>query len=773
MIVFLLIIFLSALFTGFAGKYFSKRWFWLISLVPLAVFMYFIQFINEIAAGTKIVDSLIWVPSLQVELDFYLDGLSLLFALLISGIGFLVFLYTSVYLKKHNSLHLFYSYLLLFMGSMLGLVLADNIIVLFIFWELTSISSFFLIGFNNEDASSRKSAFTALAITALGGLFLLVSLLLLAQTSGSFSLQEITESAAVLKNSTAYFLIAGCLFFAAFTKSAQFPFHFWLPGAMDAPTPVSTYLHSATMVKAGVFILLRFSPVLGGTSFWTSTLVTAGAVTMLYAVLQIFYKTDLKNILAYSTIAALGILVFLTGIGTEEALLAAVFFIAVHALYKATLFLITGIIDYAAGTRDVTRLSGLSRFLLPAAAAGLAAAVSNAGIPPSFGFIGKDLAYAATLGLSGNYAWILTGILIVSNSILLYAGYLVGVKPFFSKNKDSDQTPELKKVSPVLWLPAMILSFGSLLFGIFPNLIHTAVLQGAFNSVSGFPKEMAVSLWPGFGIVLLLSFLTIVMGAAWCFLVKPSHKRESKALEREKWSPKGIFEKTSAYYLQFSKIFTNTLQNGNMRSYIRMIVITGIFLLAYGLKFNTSYSLSFSEILSPVGLIELIVLLVLLIAILKSVYTRSRLTAIVSMAVIGYTICLTYVYFSAPDLAMTQFSIDTLTVILFVLILHRLPKYVDPPASVSSRWKDGILSGIFGLLIVWITMEVLQTPDNNEISDFYAENSYLLARGKNVVNVILVDFRGFDTFMEITVLTIAAIGVFSLTKLRLSKKYKY
>lgn len=770
MILALMTIFLSALGVGFLGKYIPKRWFWMISLIPLLIFFYFSQFLSRISSFETLTETYSWVPSLQVSLDFYLDGLSLLFALLITGIGFLVFLYTSNYLKEHPLLHRFYSYLLLFMGAMLGLVLADNILLLFIFWELTSISSFFLIGFNNEDARSRKSAFIALAITGIGGLFLLVSLLLLGNASGTFSMAEMLESTTILKDNTVYYIIVGCLFMAAWTKSAQFPFHFWLPGAMDAPTPVSTYLHSATMVKAGVFILLRFSPILGGTDFWTIPLIIVGAVTMLYASIQIFFKTDLKNILAYSTIAALGVLVFLTGIGTSEAILAAVFFIVVHALYKATLFLIVGIIDYGTATRDSTKLYGLAKFLLPASIAGLIAALSNAGIPLTFGFVGKDLAYVATLN-SGVLSVLLTGILVITNGILFYAGYLVGVKPFFTKRPDHAQKLTVRKVSSVLWLPAMILSAGSLLFGIFPNLIHSLLLHATYGSVSRLYEWFEVSVWPGFNLILGLSIVTIALGIVLTFLIKPSHPREAFAETKEYLGPKGVFMKLSEGYISSSKKITNTLQNGNMRSYIRMIIITGVFLLGYALQFKWSYNVN--SILSAVGLMESVILIVLFVAIVKTVSTRSRLTAIVAMAVVGYTICLTYVYYSAPDLAMTQFSIDTLTVILFVLILHKLPKYANPPASESSRWKDGILSGVFGLMIVWIAMEVLQTPDHTEISDFYAEHAYSLAKGKNVVNVILVDFRGFDTFMEITVLTIAAIGVFALTRLKLQDNYKY
>src|SRR5690606_21078161 len=316
---------------------------------------------------------------------------------MITGIGFLVFLYTSNYLKGHKYLDRFYGYLSMFMAAMLGLVLSDNMISLFIFWELTSISSFFLIGFNNHNPDSRKSAITALAITGLGGLSLLAGSLVLGAVGGTYSITQLLNSTGEIAASPYYIIIILFFFGAAFTKSAQFPFHFWLPGAMKAPTPVSTYLHSATMVKAGVYLLMRFTPVLGSTEMWNSTLIIVGAVTMVYAAIHTLFRRDLKGILAYSTIAALGILVFLIGQGTEGALLAATLFIVVHALYKATLFLVTGIIDHQTHSRDVTVLKGLRKVMLPVAIAGFLAAISSAGIPPTLGFLGKELTYESTL----------------------------------------------------------------------------------------------------------------------------------------------------------------------------------------------------------------------------------------------------------------------------------------------------------------------------------------------------------------------------------------
>ncbi|RYZ45534.1 MAG: Na(+)/H(+) antiporter subunit A, partial [Chitinophagaceae bacterium] len=346
-----------------------------------------------------------------------------------TGIGTLVFLYTSAYMKGDRYLDRFYGYLCLFMGAMLGMVLSDNIFTLFVFWELTSISSFFLIGYNNESKESRKSAMISLAVTGLGGFFLLAAFALLGNIAGTYSISEMIGSAAALKGHGLYLLIIGFLFLAAFSKSAQYPLHFWLPGAMKAPTPVSTYLHSATMVKAGIYLLARFTPVLGGVLIWNNTLMIVGGFTMLYAAFHSIFKKDLKEILAYSTISALGMLVFLLGLGTPEALLAATVFIIIHALYKASLFLVTGIVDHETGTRGIGQLAGLRKVMLPVAVAGLLAMLSNSGIPPSFGFVGKDLIYESTLG-SEVGATLVTAVTVCTNILLLYASILVGIKPF-------------------------------------------------------------------------------------------------------------------------------------------------------------------------------------------------------------------------------------------------------------------------------------------------------------------------------------------------------
>lgn len=754
--------FIFALFLVFAGKLFRGRFSVLSALIPLGLFIYFASFIPEISAGNVITRTYRWVPSFGADLSFTLDGLSLLFTLMITGIGFLVFTYTSSYLKNHHYLDRFYAYLSVFMGAMLGLVLSDNLISLFVFWELTSISSFFLIGFNNTSEASRKSALVALGITGIGGMFLLAAAVLLGVMTGTYSIAEMLTMKEAIAGNEYYGLAVLLIFGAAFTKSAQFPFHFWLPGAMKAPTPVSTYLHSATMVKAGIYLLMRFTPVLGGQDIWNTTLIIVGAITMLYSAIHTIFRTDLKGILAYSTISALGILVYLTGLGSEGALVAAAVFIMVHALYKATLFLVTGIIDVQTGTRNMTKLSGLNKVMLPVGIAGILAAISSAGIPPSIGFLGKELTYEATME-SELLMVLLIVMIILTKIFLLHAGFVAGIKPFTGKLPE--KFADVKMPSPVMWIPPALLAILGIIFGAFPVLIEGNIVKPVVQAMGAGAEDLHLALWHGFNTVFILSLVTIGVGTFLYFVLKPSNKLENAIAKLEFISPQSILENFNSLFVSFSSFWTRLFQNGYLRNYVSTIILFVVVVMGYTLVSNSDFRIDYAS-LAEVTAYEVVIMLIMILAIFYTVFTQSRLAAVAAMGIIGLAICAIFVFYSAPDLAMTQFSIDTLTVILFVLVLYRLPRYLRL-SDYKMRVRDGILSAAFGGLITLLALEVLSEPANNEIGDFYAANSYILAHGKNVVNVILVDFRGADTMVEISVLAIAAIGVFGLLKLRL------
>ena len=747
----------------FVGKFIKGKWSLMLTILPLFLFVYFFFLLSQGKEAYSFIYE--WVPALGVDLVFRVDGLSLLFALMITGVGALVFAYTANYLKGHHYLDRFYAYLSIFMGAMLGLVFSDNLITLFIFWELTSISSFFLIGFNNQDSAARKSALMALGITGMGGLALLAAALLIGHVNGTYSIQALISDGSLLMESSLLVPIILLIFLAAFTKSAQFPFHFWLPGAMKAPTPVSTYLHSATMVKAGIYLLLRFSPAFGEVALWNNTLLVVGGITMLYAAIQTLFHTDLKSILAYSTISALGILTFLIGMGTEAAILAALTFIIVHALYKAALFLITGIIDHETGSRDASKLAGLGKFMLPVAIAGGIAALSNSGIPPTVGFLGKDLIYEAALGQTFLSA-VFTAALVITNILLLYAGFVVGIKPFFGRTP-----PEFKKVklpSPLLYIPPIILAVGSLAFGLFPSLLQNGILNSAQLAVVGSEIKSTLKLWHGFNLILLLSSITIGSGLLLYFLMSPTDSKLKFINKFKGISPKTIVEKLANLFAKLAGFYSNTLQNGYLRTYILIIMLYFIALIGYPMFSNIILELDYSELLK-LTIYEVSIMAIMVISILVIVSTKSRLTTIVAMGVVGYSMCLLFVFYSAPDLAMTQFLIDTLTVILFVLVLYKLPLYLNLTGK-RVKFRDGLVAISFGIIITFLALMVLNEPAQKEVGDFYASNAYTLAKGKNVVNVILVDFRGIDTFVEIIVLSIAAIGVFGLMKLHIRRK---
>lgn len=757
--------FIIALLLPLLGKFLRGKLSLLFAGLPILLFVYFLTFIPQISAGGGIKFNYNWIPSHGINLDFNLDGLALLFALLITGIGSLVFLYTSAYLKGHVYLDRFYGYLSMFMASMLGLVLSDNVITLFIFWELTSISSFFLIGFNNEDEGSRKSAQLALGITGVGGFFLMAGAVALGYLGGTYSISELLVSSEIIKDHPLYGWILVFIFIAAFTKSAQFPFHFWLPAAMKAPTPVSTYLHSATMVKAGIYLLARFTPILGDHSWWNTTLIVVGGITMLYAAVHSLFRLDLKSILAYSTVSALGVLVFFLGLGTDQAFLAGAIFILVHALYKASLFLVAGIIDHETGTRDLSKLSGLRKVMLPVGIAGLLAALSSAGIPPTFGFLGKDLIYESTLNVEG-LTYLFTALALITNIFLLVAGFLVGVRPFVGKLPKKFENVHLP--SPLMWVPPLLLGVLGVLFGLVPGLLEGTLIKPVVSSLSSTPPDFQLKLWHGFNLVLLLSAITLAVGLTLFFVLKPSEALLAKTVRFSKTSPETIFNAFTKSFNNFAIKWTGLLQNGYLRYYVATIIGFLSAILIFQLLQGNNLNIQ-AEHLTAMTLYEALTLLIMFIAILFAVFSKSRLLAVVSMGVIGYAICLVFVFYSAPDLAMTQFAIDTLTVILFVLVLYNLPKYQEF-SQTKDKVRDLVVAVTFGVLISLIALQVVNEPTNPEISEFYVNNAYLLGKGKNVVNVILVDFRGLDTMIEITVLTIAALGVFSLLKLRLGSK---
>jgi multicomponent Na+:H+ antiporter subunit A len=603
---------------------------------------------------------------------------------------------------------------------------------------------------------------TALSITGLGGLFLFAGFLFIGNIAESYSIIDWIKSAESITNHSNYYAILVLVFLGAFTKSAQFPFHFWLPAAMKAPTPVSTYLHSATMVKAGVYLIARLTPALGDTAAWNNTLIVVGGLTMVYAAIHSLFRSDLKSILAYTTITALGIIMFLLGLGHQEAWTAAITFILIHAVYKATMFLMTGAIDQSTGTREINKLSGLRSYMWPIAVAGILAALSHGGFPPTFGFIGKDLIYESTLHAS-RYPEVLTGLAVITNICLVFAGILVGIKPFLG-NKPAD-LPIFTRPPINIWLPTIILGVLSLIFGLFPQIMDGPIIQPAIASISGTTTEPPIhlKLWHGFNFVLLLSGITLLVGVLIYFIYTPKPEKDKDGGLLDRLAPEMIYQHLISLSKSFALIYTRVLQNGYLRYYLLTILVFVTLLL--GREFFNTVGIHLDwESYSEVSFYEAAIAAIMLVSVVSVVFAKSRLVAIISLGVVGYSLSLFFMDFGAPDLAMTQFAIDTLTVVLFVLVLYRLPKYLKY-SNTGARIRDGFVALSFGGLITFLALAIIQEPINTEISNFYADNAYIMAKGKNIVNVILVDFRGIDTFGEITVITIAAIGVYGLLHL--------
>lgn len=748
----------------FWGKYLAVKFYKIISLLPFSLFLYFASKIPKIQAGDKgIYFSYEWMPSLGVNLNFTIDGLSLLFNLLITGIGSLVFLYASYYMKKEVLAPRFFGFLTAFMGAMIGVVSADNLIMLFIFWELTSITSFFLIGYNTTDEKSRKNALWALSITGFGGFFLLASFVLMSVITDSYSIRELFFQSTTLIHHSWYYVLIVFLFLGAFTKSAQFPFHFWLPGAMQAPTPVSSYLHSATMVKAGIYLLARFSPILSDQYIWNIVLIIIGGITMVMGAFYSIFKIDMKSILAYTTISALGILVFLLGIGTEKSLFAAVVFVLVHALYKATLFMSTGIVDHAVHSRNILEIRGLRRKMPIVAFATFIAVLSSAGIPLTFGFVGKELMYEAVYSIDNQWAFLsipLLVILIATSIFLSTSGFLAGVKPFFGKM--SEKIEKFEKPNYKLWLPVVVLAIFSLFFGLFPHWADSLILHAAANSVVGLKVSQELHVWHGWNIIVMLSILTIVCGVGLYLFLKPSEQKESFSNSLQSISPQTIILRLAQAIKILALRYTQFFHNGYLRVYIMNIILFFIIIVGYKLFRDVPLQLNLDE-LSDFRFYEVLLVVLIIVSVVVVTIAKSRLTSIGALGVLGYAICILFVVYGAPDLAMTQFAIDTLTVVLFVLVLSKLPAYLRLSNTRIKR-RDALIAIAFGILISIITMQALLYSSNKEVSKFYADNAYLLAKGKNVVNVILVDYRGIDTLIETIVLAIAAMGVYSILK---------
>jgi multicomponent K+:H+ antiporter subunit A len=726
--------------------------------VTLLAFALLLTHVPAVLRGELVQAGWQWLPGLGLNVNFFLDGLGLLFAGLILGIGLLIITYARFYLSKDDPMGNFYTYLLLFQGAMVGIVLSDNVLLLLIFWELTSLSSFLLIGFWRHLPEGRQGARMALTVTGAGGLSLIAGMLLLGHIAGSYDLTVILQSRDAIQASPLYLpalllILGGC-----FTKSAQFPFHFWLPHAMAAPTPVSAYLHSATMVKAGLFLMARLWPVLAGTDAWFYLVATAGLVTMVVGAGIALFKDDLKGLLAFSTVSHLGLVTMLLGFGTPMAAVAGVFHIINHATFKAALFMSAGIVDHEVGSRDINHLGGLALLMPVTATLATIAAASMAGIPPFNGFLSKEMMLEAVTHTAwAGQGWIvpLAATLGAVFSVAYSLRYIVHV--FFGPRRES--YPSHPHDPPAgMWLPPALLAALVVAIGLFPETFAGALVRAGAAAVIGAPlPAFHLSLWHGVTPALALSVIALGAGlvALWRYAVVRAWWQAGPHPQA-----KAMFDAAIAAAVALSRRVTHGLHNGSLQRYLAFLL--GAALVVGFAAFLGSPHAAGTRATLPVAPVALVAWLLLVGACVVGVALhRQRFVALIVVGVVGLIVSIGFVHLSAPDLALTQISVEVVTVILILLALYFLPKHTPPESTRSRRLRDGALAVLGGLGMGGLSWAAM-TRDFTTLSGYYLEQAKPGGGGTNVVNVILVDFRGFDTFGEIIVLGIAALAIYAL-----------
>lgn len=716
--------------------------------------------------GEVVYEFIPWVPEIGLNLGLRLDGLALMFALLITGIGLLIVVYAHFYLGKTDPVGKFFSTLMLFMAAMLGIALSDNLLLLIVFWELTSLSSFLLVGYWQHRADARDGARMALAITGGGGLAMLGGFVLLGQIAGTYELSQMLDQGAMIQADGRYPAALILILLGCFTKSAQFPFHFWLPQAMAAPTPVSAYLHSATMVKAGIFLLARLTPVIGGTDLFAGLVSTTGLVTMAFAAFVAIFKHDLKGLLAYSTISHLGLITFLIGLGSPLAAVAAMFHILNHASFKASLFMIAGIIDHETGTRDMRLLGGLGRLMPWTATLAMVTAAAMAGVPLFNGFLSKEmfLTESVTFAQAGGWRWLVPAV--ATLAALLSVAYSVRLVHDIFFNGPAKGLPHPHPHEPPLGmkLPVILLAVVCVAVGILPSLLLGPMVLVASTAMLGTaPPEYQLAIWHGFNLPLLLSVLALGGGAALYFTLARGGRLHR--LNSENWfgllTGLNLFTRGSDRLFGSAGRITTLLENASLQRYTAWMLITTLAVAAWPLLWGDAPGTG-SRALLPVTVSALVLWGLMLLACGWLVLRHhDRFQSVVVAGVIGLVTALTFVSFSAPDLALTQLTVEVVATVLLLMGLALLPRQTPHESTAKRKLRDAVLALGGGGGLAWLAW-VMLTRDHDSIAWYFLNNSAVAGGGTNVVNVILVDFRGYDTFGEITVLAIAAVGVLAL-----------
>ena len=771
----ILLPFLGSFIAGMLPAKGRNRAAWLAGLVALAGMVLTLSCYPAISRGEVLRYEAAWMPELGLNLILRMDGFAWLFAMLVLGVGLMVVLYARYYMSPDDPVPRFFSFFLAFMGSMLGLVLSGNIIQLVIFWEMTSLVSFMLIGYWHHNAEARRGARMALIVTGTGGLALLAGMLMLGHVAGSYELDVVLKSGDVIRAHPWYLAILILIVLGAFTKSAQFPFHFWLPRAMAAPTPVSAYLHSATMVKAGVFLLVRLWPVLAGTQEWFWIVGGAGLITLILGAYTAIFQQDLKGLLAYSTISHLGLITLLLGMNTPLAAGAAIFHIMNHAIFKASLFMAAGVIDHETGTRDIRKLSGLYRAMPHTATLAMVASASMAGVPLLNGFLSKEMFFAETVLVSGN-AWVRIGLPLAATLASMFAvayslRFIFDV--FFGpKADDLPRAPH----EPPRWMrvPIELLVLICLVVGIIPGITVEGFLELATRSVVG-PQmpHYTLAVWHGFNLPLLMSVLAMLGGIV-LYLALHRYLRLG-SLDRvpliSGLDGRSTFEATlnalGGIADQVGRIFSTQRLQPQLLLMVLVALVAG-----YAPFHASGIQFGFKEVTTAEPAFAILWTVGIACAIGAAWQAKyHRLAALMLMGGAGFVTCITFVWFSAPDLALTQLMVEVVTMVLILLGLRWLPVLKRDPdisdggfARRTRRVRDLAIAIAVGSGLAAISYAMLTRDFPQSISPYYLERAQPEGGGTNVVNVILVDFRGFDTMGELTVVGIVALTVYALLR---------
>lgn len=763
--------FVAAALTPWLARWCERRIGWWAAAVSGAASGMLLSLSAPIQSGQGVAWRMEWpAVELGLRLSLFADGWGWTFALLVTCIGTLICVYAQYYLGAREARARFFSHLLMFEGAMLGIVLSENLIVLVIFWELTSISSFLLIGFWHEEEKARYGAYKALLITALGGLALLAAAVLLYLVAGTFEIRELFALRAEILSHPWFTIILALVLLGAFTKSAQFPFHFWLPDAMSAPTPVSAYLHSATMVKAGVFLLGRLQPIFRESNWWLWTVSLVGLTTMLLGAWAAVRKHDLKALLAYSTVSQLGLITMLYGFGTELGSLAASFHIFNHAMFKAGLFLVIGIVDHETGTRDLRLLSGLGRWMPRTAVLCGACALASAGVPLFNGFLSKELFYEELVARGAHGAvWAVWPWLAVGGGVLTFV-YSIQIfhGVFFGPPKELKKIPEPRPrghdPSWGLLGPVALLAILCVKVGLWPGMVEHALMRPAVWAIWQGQFDFHIVLLHGWSTPLLLSILTLVGG-----LVVYSQRHHLTAVQKRlefSFTATTIYDSCVSGLVHGAQRLTDALQNGKLRSYFWIVTLflLGVIGWNYGQTTGRPWPSQWTE----AGIGETILIILLVTASVGVVLLQNlRLPAVIVLGGVGYLISVLFLVLSAPDLALTQLLVESVVMILFLLVLWYLPKEKTRVSTLGQKRSDAILAILFGAAMTLVVLGVFSAESPApRLTDYYATHTLEKTGGRNMVNVILVDYRGLDTLGEITVLAIAALGGYALVRIR-------